>query len=222
MNKPFFFFLCSALALLSSCQKQEDEATALKSSQSQRPAVAIAPVIDSSESGLNWDLSDEITYTLSSRLAQKTKLSIADPQRTKSQIKKVKANSNPFGTDLSWMKTAFPGEEFVVFMELIEHHERLSDTSENSSPEFSPAHLELGMRLRIIDIRSSEPLVILQEIIQDSHFIPRQFTSHNFTQSPWNSEEFSITPVGIAHSLLIKELSSRIEDYIFLAKSKGL
>lgn len=222
MNKPFFLFLFSVLALLSSCHTQDDDATSLNQRQEQRPSVAIAPLIDTSGSGLNWDLSDEITYTLSSRLAQKTKLNIADPQRTKSQIRKVKANSNPFGSDLTWMKTAFPGEEFVVFLELFEHQERLNNGGDSKAPEFSAAHLDLSIRLRIVDIRSSEPSIILQEIIQDSHFIPRQFTSHNFTQSPWNSEEFNITPVGIAHSLLVKELSSRIEDYVSLAKNKGL
>lgn len=212
----------SALVLLSSCQKQNNDTASLEQSYLQKPAVAIAPVIDNSESGLGWDLSDELTYTLSSRLVQKAKFSVADPQKTKTQIRKIKTNNNPFGADLNWTKKAFPGEDFVVFMELIEHRESLNDTRQNRAPESSPAQLNLSMRLRIVDVRNPEPQVILQEIIQDSHFIPRQFTSYNFNQSPWNSEEFSISPVGIAHSLLIKELSSRIEDYIYLSKNKGV
>lgn len=219
MSKHFLFCIFSASILFTGCQKQSSD---VSSSQSQtlKPVVAIAPVIDHSESGLSWDLSDEFTYSLSSRLAQKNKLSVADPQKTKTQIKKAKTHENPFSTDLNWMKKTFSGEEFVVFMELIEHREQIRESEvANKAPESLPADLNLALRIRIVDIRKEEPLVVLQEIIQDTHFIPRQFTRYNFQQAPWNSEEFSISPVGIAHSLLIKELSSRIEDYIFLSRS---
>jgi hypothetical protein len=218
MNRLFFLLTGSAVLLLCGCQKQTDDATALSQSRFEKPSIAIAPVIDSSESGVCWDLSDEFTYSVSSRLAQRAKISVVDPQRTKMQIKKLKLSHNPFGSDLAWMKQTFAGEDFVAFMELIEHREALDEEKEQKNPEASAAHLNLAMRLRIVDVKSNEPKVILQEIIQDSHFIPRQFTSYNFSQSPWNSEDFAISPVGIAHSLLVKELSARIEDYLSLPR----
>ena len=134
------------------------------------------------------------------------------------QIKKAKIHTNPFGSDLSWVKTTFPGDDFVVFMEVIEHREQLRDTDASKRPELSHADLNLALRLRIIDLRKEQPLLILQEIIQDSHFIPRQLTSYNQQQSPWNSEDYSISPVGIAHASLIKELTARVEDYIVLSR----
>ncbi len=219
MNKKFLFYILSVSVLFASCQKDSDRLSATSQSQAFKPSIAIAPVIDHSESGLKWDLSDEITYSLSSRLIQKCKLNIADPQKTKTQIKKNKIHENPFGSDLSWVKKTFPGEDFIVFMELMEHKEQIRETEKIKDPESLSADLNLAVRLLIVDVRKDQPLIILQEIIQDSHFIPRQFTNYNFQQAPWNSEEFSITPVGIAHSLLIKELSSRIEDYISLSKN---
>jgi hypothetical protein len=218
MKKKFLFFILSVSALFTSCQKNSDALSANSQRQSFNPSIAIAPVIDNSESQLSWDISDEITYSLSSRLIQKCKLNVADPQRTKTQIKRNRVQDNPFGEELGWVKKTFPGEDFVVFIELIEHEERIRESENSQSPESLSADLVLALRLRIVDARKEQPRVILQEIIQDSHFIPRQFTRFNFQQAPWNSEEFSITPIGIAHSLLIKELSSRIEDYIFLSK----
>lgn len=220
MNKRFLLLMASAACLLSSCGKDNEAVSSSSHSQALKPVVAIAPVIDNSESGLSWDVSDEITYSLSSRLVQKNKLNIADPQKTKNQLKKAKVHGSPFAADLEWIKKTFASEDFVVFMELIEHREKIRESAENpKSPESLPADLNVALRIRIIDVRSDAPAVVLQEIIQDSHFIPRQFTKYNFEQAPWNSEEFSISPVGIAHSLLIKEVCSRIEDYISLARS---
>ncbi len=219
MRQAIYPLIFSAVLALTSCQKQDNDLSSTITTSS-KPLVAIAPVIDRSESGLKWDLSDELTYSLSSKLIQKSKLRVVDPYKVKMQIKKAKIHENPFGSDLGWMKTAFFGEDFVVFMELIEHKEKLRDSEKSKSPEALPADLNLALRLRIVDIRKEQPTIVLQEIIQDSYFIPRQFTRYNFDQAPWNSEDFSISPVGIAHSALIKEISSRIEDYIFLSKSE--
>ncbi len=219
MNKHFLLSILSIGLLFCGCNKNGDDNQSISQSQNFKPSVAIAPVIDNSESGLNWDLSDEITYSISSKLIQKKKFNIADPQKTKVQIKKNKVHSNPFDTDLAWVKKTFPGEDFVVFMEMIEHREQVRNADSSKAPETLSADLNLALRLRIVDARKEQPFVILQEIIQDTHFIPRQFTKYNFQQSPWNSEEFSISPIGIAHSLLIKELTARIEDYIILSKS---
>lgn len=219
MKKRFLLYVFSVSVLFTGCQKDSSTLSMHSQNQDFVPSVAVAPVIDSSGSELSWNLSDEITYSLSSRLVQKCRMQVTDPQRTKSQIKKSKIHDNPFGDDLSWVKKTFTSDDFVVFIEVIEHEEQLRSGDASRSLESLSADLVLALRLRIVDLRKENPQVILQEIIQDSHFIPRQFTKYNFHQAPWNSEEFSITPVGIAHALLIKELSSRIEDYILLFKN---
>jgi hypothetical protein len=75
------------------------------------------------------------------------------------------------------------------------------------------------MRVVVVDNRGQQPEVILQEIVHDSHFIPRQFNQYNFHQVSWGNEEFTISPLGMAHTQFLKEISSRIEDYILLAQS---
>ena len=76
----------------------------------------------------------------------------------------------------------------------------------------------MTIRVIVVDIRQAQPVVILQEVVQDSHFIPRQFNQYNFHQVYWGNEEFEVSPLGMAHTQFLKEISSRIEDYITLAK----
>ncbi len=219
MRKQFLFSFFFLSVLLAGCKKDKNDSYSTTSQVGQtKPTIAIAPVVDHSESGLGWDLSDEFTYCISTKLIQKNKFRVIDPQKTKTQIKKAKVHTSPFGKDLSWVKTTFPGDDFVVFMEIIEHREQLRLGDTVKKPELAHADLSLALRLQIIDLRKEQPCIVLQEIIQDSHFIPRQMTSHNQDQAPWNSEGFNISPIGIAHSSLIKELTARIEDYVLLSK----
>jgi hypothetical protein len=218
MKCKFFSLIASSAVLFTGCSSDRDSTASLYESSSLKPAVAIIPLIDNSNHALGWNLSDEITFTLCSKLDRQNAFNLALPGKIKSQSKKMKGFNNPFGDDLDWVKTIFHEEEFVVFLEMIEHGEVPNSTNKKAPPETLSAQLNLSVRLRIIDVRGNSPKVVLQEILQDSHFIPRQFTSYNFHQTPWNTEEFFLSPVGIAHAQLIKELKGRIEDYILLAK----
>ena len=222
MTRTLFFSLACTTLFLTSCQQDTQSPSLQEQSQLSKPSVAIVPLIDNSEHQLDWNLSDELTYTLCSKLDQKNKLSIASPQKMRLLTKRLKQQHNPFGESLSWIKETFAGHEFVVFLELIEHREVLKDLTPQALPETLSAELKIATRIRIVDLRDQEPKITLQEILQDSHFVPRQFTRYNFHQAPWNSDDFSLSPVGIAHAQLIKEIGSRIEDYIFLAKSQKL
>ncbi|MBM3199008.1 MAG: hypothetical protein FJZ58_07155 [Chlamydiae bacterium] len=221
MYKSPFFSLCLLAGCVVSCGPRPETSSAVSTQmQSLAPRVAILPLIDNSEQSLSWNISDEFTYTLCSRLDQKGLLQIAPLSRIKAHMKKMRSTYNPFGSDLAWTKQVFAEEDFVVFLELIEHREELNMPSArqaNVSPETLSAELNICLRLRILDLRKQEPVITLQEIFQESHFIPRQFTKVNFHQATWNTEEFALSPVGIAHTQLLKQLKSRIEDYILLA-----
>lgn len=204
---------------LSSCQKNNDSSTALSTTSSTKPAVAVVPLIDNSEHSLKWNIADEITYTLCTKLDQKKLFQLALPSKIRMQTKRMKGSYNPFGNDISWVKQVFAEEDFVVFLELLEHREVPTATDKAITPAMNSAELKLGLRLRIIDNRSETPKVTLQEILQDSHFIPKQFNQYNFEQCSWDNEEFTLSPVGMAHSQLIKEVKDRIEAYILTAKA---
>ncbi|MBU6446493.1 MAG: hypothetical protein KGQ49_03740, partial [Verrucomicrobia bacterium] len=126
---------------------------------------------------------------------------------------------NPFGGDLSWMKREFQGEEFVAFLELVEHEFAPVQTKGISLQEAS-SNLNMSVRIRVIDLRPENPRIVLQEMIRDSYFVPKTLIPADYAVDVWGTEGFRKTPMGIAHVGLIKEIASRITDYVLLAKSR--
>ncbi|HEV3269515.1 MAG TPA: CT253 family lipoprotein [Candidatus Rhabdochlamydia sp.] len=204
-----------ALVLVTGCNlnlipqedhKQQTQATL-------KPVVAIAPVIDSTEEDSAWSLSDEFTYCISHQLAQKNHLSLIDLDKTR-----MITSQNPFRQDISWLKKVFSHHGFVVFLELVEHNE-MARQDDKKIIDFKKCSAELlmTMRVRVFDLRGDEPKIVLQELVHESHFIPRPFTRSNFQQEKWSHEMFTISPMGLAHSQFIKHICNRLEDYILLA-----
>ncbi len=183
-----------------------------------KPVVALIPIFDSSNQQLEWNLSEELTQAIQNKLAQRDKIYLSDQQKVHATLKKIDRTHNPFSMNLNWMKKSFSGQDFVVFMELIEHDEVPLYNQKTDDVQNSPAELNLSLRLRILDLRYETPRIILQEIIHDKHYVPKQFTKANFHQEPWGKSSFSISPIGLAHGQLTKEVVARIEDYILLAK----
>ncbi len=197
-----------------------DDQTAFQSEQYRsKPMVTLIPVINSTQAQVEWNLSDELSSEIFYQLSQTRELTLTAPNKVRAMVKKLKENQNPFGTDIHWVKQTFAQDQFVIFLELTEHEEVLrQDRKKPSLPEDCTADLKMSMRIRVFDVREEEPKVVLQEIIHDSHFVPRPFTHINFYQTSWEDENFAITPLGLAHAQFTKEISSRLKDYILLSQ----
>ncbi len=187
------------------CGNQDRDTALLETPKLQRPLVAFVPVMDASKHDLNWDVSEELSSAMRHNLTQKNRLYLVGGESFLPHAKRALATHHPFEPDTTWIKKAFPQNEFVVFTELLEHDEIPS-----------PSELILKMRVGIFDLRDKTPKIVLQEIVEQAHHIPQQFTKTNFNQVPWGDELFDVSPLGIAHDQLCKELSSRIEDYILM------
>lgn len=182
-----------------------------------KPVVTLVPVIDSTSNDLTWNLSDELTSSIDYQLSRCQDLKVADPAKAYAALKKVKETQNPFSADTIWIKKAFSNEQFVVFLELVEHEEVLRQNKKKPvDAQYCSADLNMSMRVRVFDLRGEQPKVVLQELLRDTHFVPRQFTQVNFYQAPWGSDTFSISPIGLAHSEFTKEIATRIQEYILL------
>jgi hypothetical protein len=179
-----------------------------------KPIVTIVPVIDSTKDS-HWGLSDEFTYCINHQLAQRNHFFLLDPDKTCRVTYQPSFAQNPFIQDVTWIKKSFFNQEFVVFLELIEHNEvaRQGDKKPFDSLKCS-AELLMTMRIRIFDLRGEEPKIVLQELLHESHFIPRAFTRSNFQQEKWGHETFAISPMGLAHSQFIRHICNRLEEYI--------
>ena len=197
-----------------------DTQTAFQSAHSpSKPLVTLVPVINSTQAQVEWNLSDELSSEIFYQLSQSKELALVAPNRVRTTVKKLKNEQNPFGTDILWVKQAFATDQFVVFLELTEHDEVLrQERKKISAPEECAADLNMSMRVRVFDVRGEEPKVVLQELIHDSHFVPRPFTHVNFYQTSWEDDNFAITPLGLAHAQFTKEISSRLKEYILLTQ----
>jgi hypothetical protein len=183
-----------------------------------KPIVTIVPVIDNTKNNYDWNLSDELSSSLYERLSQQNHLHIVDVPKVRAKIKKLGEKNNPFSSEISWVKNVFQGDEFVVFLELVEHEEVIHQNRKKpSDPQNCNADLNISMRVRAFDLRGEEPKVILQELMHDTHFIPRAFTQENFYQVTWGDPSYSISPVGLAHAKFTRELADHIEDYVLMS-----
>lgn len=179
-----------------------------------KPIALVTSVIDTSSFDAPWSLSEEFTSSILSQVGHSGKIYVVSKEEET-------FHENPFGADLMWMKREFPTQEFVVFMELVEHDlVPVAKPKKESSTQDLSSNLNLALRLRVIDVRGATPQIVLQEVIKDSYFIPKTLLPVDYNTTVWGHPEFSKTAMGIAHAQIAKEAASRISDYIMLAKSR--
>jgi hypothetical protein len=185
-----------------------------------KPAVAVTTVIDSTAYDIPWSMSDELTSSLRLNLLKKNSLFIP----SKDQVDQYMSfSNNPFDTDVSWMKNSFGSNEFVVFVEILEHENAVE--KEPARKWHSPAcqsvatNLQSVARVRIIDLRG-EPKIVLQETVKDTFYISKNLIPTDYNKITWGADNYSTTPLAMAHEQLISKISERIDDYILLARSR--
>jgi len=177
-----------------------------------KPVLAIAPVIDTTMFDLPWSLSEELTATIVQKVGKSGKIFISSREDDT-------YTSNPFGVQLDWMKKTFEDQEFVAFLQLVKHEAVPSREGDISTQE-SSVNLEMALRLRVIDLRSAHPSIVLQETIRDNYFVPKELCPSDYNVIAWGTEDFNKSPMGIAHAQLIDQAATRISDYVLLAKSR--
>jgi hypothetical protein len=201
--------------LAASCQHSNGEISRYHEDGRAKPIVAVASMIDTSSYDAAWSLSEEFTTMIANQLAKSGQIFV----KTREDYPFAE---NPFSSgDLSWMKREFYDQEFVVFLELVEH-ESVPAAKHKKAPSSSDisSNLNMAVRLRVIDLRAPHPKVVLQEMVRDSYFVPKTLLPVDYTKVSWGTEDYRKTPMGIAHAQVVQEVSQRINDYILLAKSR--
>lgn len=195
------------------CGRCKEDQSAMRFHEDGRakPVVALAAMIDTSLFEVPWSLSDEFTSLIYQKIARNSSIFIQSRDD-------FAIAANPFTDDLSWVKREFQEEEFAVFLELVEHN--LQPTSKKASDLESANSLEMGIRIRVVDLRSQEPKIVLQEIVRESYYIPKSLVSTDYESIIWGSNGYRKTPLGIAHNRIAQEVAQRVSDYVLLAKSR--
>lgn len=218
-----YYLLFACLFFLNSCNRASNSETMSRYHDDGRakPVVAVVPVFDRSGADIPWNLSEEFTSTIERLLSRRSNIYLLDEAGVKKAASFLSETNNPFGKDLSWAPKTFDGNEFVVFLELVTHqltpHEKGEESEEAPETTYT---LDLTMRVRVVDIREEMPKVILQELVTQSHYIPKLLTHVDYTKNGWGKMSFNITPFGLSHAQFTRQISKRLEDYILLAKSQ--
>lgn len=200
------------LAAVSCNRNNNDQVSRFHEDGRIKPSVAIASMLDTTSFDASWSLSEELTQGVMDLIAKSGKIFVHSQEESP-------FTENPFGSDLSWMKREFDSEEFVVFLELVEHEFTPVKTKGVTLQEAS-SNLNMAVRMRVIDLRSATPKIVLQEMVRDSYFVPKTLIPTDYSVDSWGTEGFRKTPMGIAHAQLMKDIANRVNDYIVLAKSR--
>ncbi|PCI78653.1 hypothetical protein COB21_00285 [Candidatus Aerophobetes bacterium] len=207
-----FFFSCT--------KGIHDNTSAFYDDGRKKPLVAFVPVVDNSNAKVGWDLSDEFTGHLMQKLGNNSQFRLSTLDEMSSLITGLSEKQDPFSPNFQWVKQTFSKYEFVVFSELVEHDVQSKPLRGNFLDYITPSsEIVLTLRLRIFDLRGAIPKVILQELVHNKHTISNPGDLEAKGKDYWKKVTFQITPLGIAHSQLIKTAVTRIEDYIKISQS---
>src|SRR3990167_8662773 len=118
-----------------------------------KPIVALTSMIDTTSFDAPWSVSEELTTMILSQVSQSGDIYVSSQEE-------FPYTENPFGADISWMKREFHSQEFIVFLELVEH-EAVPVTKNRTSPQDSSTNLNMAVRIRVIDLRGPTPKIVL-------------------------------------------------------------
>ena len=181
-----------------------------------KPVVAMLPVICSY---LPWDLTEEFSSEIQRRLINHSIVylnSVDTPEHLRQKLEKedsVRLTKGDFH-ELSAQN------DFVVLLELIDHSEEPinhAQTGEEQMSQTVDRVLKMKMRVKIVDLRTSLPKIVLQEILEVNHLIPRDAVGIDYERVVWGSDAYPATAYGRAHAQLERDLSKQIENYISIA-----
>ena len=209
MNRSILFVLSSALLLMAcSSTKTNQNVSKYYDDGRSRPVVGISSVIDSTSYELPWSLSEEFTTLVRNNLSKNTKLFLSSVDDVDVALS---STDNPFGKDISWMGSRFDDNEFIVFLELIKH----DDIAKSNAKD-----LDMSIRVRIIDVRSKNPKIVLQEVLKDTYNIEKGSYVSDYRKNYWGSQEYDNSRMALAHKQLANQVAQRISEYISLSKSR--
>ena len=211
--------VCMMTATLASCTPRESNIVRYNNDGTEKPTVALVPVIETVSSRLPWSLSKELTEEIYSRMVKAGMFYI--PSRD-AILTHLAIRKDIMFSDIDFAQEA-PDAEFVVLFELLEHKE-VPYVGQKISPVYpkdgkKTSAIMMTVRLKVLDLRSEMPRVVLQEVIHSNHHVGEGDSFRNYQEIIWGSTGYRYTPMASAHARLSKGIVKHIEAYITYAKN---
>lgn len=205
------FFCCS-------CQNYtSDEQGAFHKDGKAKPRVALIPVVDHLPSRPPSDLVGEFTAEIEKQLLQKGKVFLTDDFQSL-----YHTDINLFQEKLDWLHEESAHTEFVVLTELL-RYKVMPQARQKGFFNFSFPQaylLDMSLRVKVVDIRNSQPEIVLHKMFHQSFHIPWKTTPARYAKEGWMRVAYFYSPIGLAHNKMVQRISNHIHDYIILAKTK--
>ena len=207
--------LTTALFCVGCCNTCSDTGLYEKTGQ-MKPIVAVLPVVDrTAGSGLPWDFAAEMTDEIRKRIYDSPRLYLLREGGT-AEIALSLSCSNPYDIQPLALKD-MGASEFLIVTEIVDQ-KQTPYGFHTAKTEETGAVLSVKMRVRVIDRRNPEPKVLLQELIECDHIVARPYLNTDYQKTQWGMDQFHNTPMGLAHSKIVRELVSHVEGYIVAAR----
>lgn len=178
-----------------------------------KPAVAILPIKVTCDTHVKWDITRELSQAMDYSLKDHGQLYVLSKEEMGTGLLENK-KIDFFNDDLFLAKQA-KGADFIILQELIEHDTK-SSSSESVTKLGRPLAsfqqvLAIRMRVKILDIRSGTPCILLQEIFSSEFLVPTDAEESGFEGKDVGSIAFWRTPIGRAYQDFVASLVDRYE-----------
>ncbi len=217
MGRSFLCFVGLIVLCCTGCAPDNRDTTLYQRSGRQKAIVAVLPCINKvTDYELTWDLSREFTDEIRKRVYDSSRIYLL---RDHGSLEIAEKLNTPNPSMISREEINKLGAaEFVIVAELIDQTEVPYNPKKHVDDSFIRSDvasvLNVSMRVRVIDIRNEEPKVILQEILNNEHVIAGAYKACDYSRTPWGTEAFQRTPLGMAHGKIVRELVTRVENYV--------
>lgn len=218
MLKNVLFTAIIALGFISCENSSNDSHLLIHQDGRAKPKLIVLNVLDHSDSSIPWDLSLELSDQLTHQLKNYGSLYISNTENIDditdvSELSK-KLQRSPFNVDLKLSDC-----EFLTSVELIEHRiHPIPQKTNIAHPNAQTHQLLIKARIKVFDVRKTNPEIILSEIITHEALIPWQLSTINYKKNHYLTTQYKITPLGINHKILIQNIAKKVHDYVLLAK----
>jgi|GEM_PF-2977512 len=183
-----------------------------------RPQIAVIPVANKTTAKLPWDLETEMTDDVLECLMANGTFWVSPFNQFECALEQTKGRDY-FGTDLSFANH-FSHNDFLIVAELVEHE--MKPYSREAYPDLQVSHsaekhqvLALAIRLRVIDLRHEEPIIVRQEIIDTYKLVSPKGTKVAHDVLADKVPNYGSTPLSKGHKELASVVADKIEEAVF-------
>lgn len=204
------------IVLCSGCAPRYADFFPYADNGNKKPSLTLLPVYDGLEDGAGAEFSTKLSRSVYNRIRRKGQLFIPPQERMKRILVSLPEKNLLANQQLQIFKRFAP-TDYVCLMELKEY--RILPYKRGTIKPLYLANLSeevarvlaIEVKLKIIDIRETEPKIVHQEIVQSNHMISKEA----FEENSCIAHSSSIEQV---HSRLARDLSEKIEETLCLTK----